>query len=210
MTSEGILDDYFVVKNIYIEILKKVGISQVVDVESENLLMHAKEINYRESWNKTIATINDDLLIILFKGIVFVEKQFQWRHGSAATGVYLYREIQKRNLDMTLELANWSFLYSDNNYIPFGSAGKIRSKSKNAFDYIRNTTGLELLNQGSLDFKEIEKFVQYRWNLTEEALEKVLDSKSYIDELLIKELNQKYYSLLLKIQKMETTIKKNK
>ena len=111
---------------------------------------------------------------------------------------------------MNLELANWSFLFSDNSYIPFGSAGNIRFKSKDAFDYVRNTTGLKLINNGYLDFKEIEKFIQNRWDLTEEALEKVLDSHSYIDELLIKELNQKYNSLLLKIKKMESIINKNK
>ena len=210
MTSEDILDSYFNVKNTYIEILKKVGISLIVDIETENILINTMEINFCEHWNKTIATLNNDILILVFKGIVVVEKHFQWKHCSAATGVYMYKEIQKRKLDMNLELANWSFLYSDNSYIPFGSAGKIRFKSKNAFDYVRNTTGLELLNKGSLDFKEIEKFVQYRWNITEEALEKVLDSHSYIDELLIKELNQKYYSLLLKIKKMEGIINKNK
>ena len=83
------------------------------------------------------------------------------------------------------------------------TAGNIRFKSKNTYDYIRNTTGLEYLNKGDLDFKEIEKFIQYSWGITEEALEKVLDSHSYIDELLIKALNQKYYSLLLKIKKNE-------
>jgi hypothetical protein len=192
------------------DILKKVGLSLIVDIETENILINTEEINYCENWDKTFATLTNDMLILVFKGIVVVEKHFQWRHCSAATGVYMYKEIQKRKLDTNLELANWSFLYSDNSYIPFGSAGNIRFKSKNAYDYIRNTTGLELLNKGSLDFKEIEKFVQYRWDITEEALEKVLDSHSYIDELLIKELNQKYYSLLLKLKKMENHSNKNK
>ena len=192
------------------DILKKVGLSLIVDIETENILINTEEINYCENWDKTFATLTNDMLILVFKGIVVVEKHFQWKHCSAATGVYMYKEIQKRKLDTNLELANWSFLYSDNSYIPFGSAGNIRFKSKNAYDYIRNTTGLELLNKGSLDFKEIEKFVQYRWDITEEALEKVLNSHSYIDELLIKELNQKYYSLLLKLKKMENHSNKNK
>ena len=192
------------------DILKKVGLSLIVDIETENILINTEEINYCENWDKTFATLTNDMLILVFKGIVVVEKHFQWRHCSAATGVYMYKEIQKRKLDTNLELANWSFLYSDNSYIPFGSAGNIRFKSKNAYDYIRNTTGLELLNKGSLDFKEIEKFVQHRWDITEEALEKVLNSHSYIDELLIKELNQKYYSLLLKLKKMENHSNKNK
>ncbi|MBP9847883.1 MAG: hypothetical protein KBC58_00435 [Flavobacterium sp.] len=210
MTSEDILDSYFNVKNTYVEILKKVGISLIVDIETENSLINTMEINYCEHWNKTIASLNNDILIIVFKGIVVVEKHFQWKHCSAATGVYMYKEIQKRKLDMNLELANWSFLYSDNSYIPFGSAGNIRFKSRNAFDYVRNTSGLELLNKGYLDFKEIEKFVKYRWDITEEALEKVLDRNSYIEDLLIKELNQKYHSLLLKLKKMEEEINKNK
>jgi hypothetical protein len=210
MTNEDILDDYLMVKNTYIEILKKVGFSLVVDIENEDILINIAGINYCETWYKTIATLDNDLLILVFKGIVVVEKHFKWRHGSAATGVHIYKEIQKRKLDMNLELANWSFLYSDNSYIPFGSAGNIRFKSKDAFDYVRNTTGLELINNGCLDFKEIEKFIQYRWDLTEEALEKVLDSHSYIDELLIKELNQKYYSLLQKIKRMEENHSKNK
>ena len=204
MTSKNILGNFF----ISIEILKKVGISLIVDIETENSLINTKEINFCENWNKIFATLNNDTLILVFKGIVVVEKHFQWKDCSAATGVYMYKEIQKRKLDMNLELANWSFLYSDNSYIPFGSAGNIRFKSRNAFDYVRNKSGLELLNKGYLDFKEIEKFVMYRWDITEEALEKVLNSNSYIDDLLIKELNQKYHSLLLKLNKMEEKIKK--
>lgn len=210
MINEDILDDYLMVKKTYIEILKKVGISLFVDVENEDILINIPGINYCETWCKTITTLDNDLLILVFKGIVVVEKHFKWRDGSSATGVHIYKEIHKRKLDINLELANWSFLYSDNNYIPFGSAGNIRYKSKNAFDYVRNTTGLELINNGYLDFKEIEKFIQYRWDLTEETLEKVLDSHSYIDELLIKELNQKYNSLLLKIKRMEENHNKNK
>jgi hypothetical protein len=208
MTREDILDSNFNVKNTYIEILKKVGISLIVDIETENSLINTEEINYCENWDKTFATLNNDTLILVFKGIVVVEKHFQWKDCSAAIGVYMYKEIQKRKLDMNLELANWSFLYSNNSYIPFGSAGNIRIKSRNAFDYVRNKSGLELLNKGYLDFKEIEKFVMYRWDITEEALEKVLNSNSYIDDLLIKELNQKYHSLLLKLNKMEEKIKK--
>jgi hypothetical protein len=210
MISKDILDNHFMVKNTYIEILKKVGTSLFVDTETEGVLINTLEINYNPNWNKTIGTLNNDVLILVFKGIVVVEKHFKLRDGSAATGVNIYKEIQKRQLDMNLELANWSFLYSDNDYIPFGSAGNIRFKSKDAFDYVRNTTGFELINKGHLDFKELEKFIYYRWNITKEASEKVLNSHSYIDELLIKELNQKYYSLLLKLKKMESMINKNK
>lgn len=210
MTNEDILDDYLMVKNTYIEILKKVGISLVVDVENGDVLINIPGINYCVPWNKTIGAMDNDVLILVFKGIVVVEKHFKLRDGSAATGVHIYKEIHKRKLDMNLELANWSFLYSDNDYIPFASAGNIRFKSKNAFDYVRNATGLELINNGYFDFKEIEKFIQYRWDLTEQALEKVLDSQAYIDDLLIKELNQKYYSLLLKIKRMEENHSKNK
>lgn len=208
MDSSNIYNQFFKVDEKFIEILKRISVSMTVDNETEIILRNINGINYCETWNETIPTLDNNQLIDIFKGIVVVEKHFQWTHGSAATGVWLYKEISKRQIDRNLELANWSFLFTDNSYIPFGFAGNIRFQSKNAFDYVRNTVGFELLNNGYTDLKKLNDFVKYRYDLTEEAIEKVVASRSYIDELIINELNQKINSVQEKINKLEEIIKK--
>ena len=59
MTNEDILDDYLMVKNTYIEILKKVGTSLFVDTETEGVLINTLEINYNPNWNNRLCAKNN-------------------------------------------------------------------------------------------------------------------------------------------------------
>ena len=192
MSRHNIYNQLFQVDEKYIEILKSIGVSQTIDNETEKVLRNAEEINYSETWTTTIPTLDNIKLIEIFKGIVVAEKHFQWRHGSAATGVWLYREISKRKIDLDLELGNWAFLYTDNFYVPFGSAGNIRAQSKDAYDYVRNSQ------------------LQYFLDLTSEAIEKINSYSSYLDERTIEECRVKNGVLIRKIEDLEEDVKKLK
>jgi hypothetical protein len=173
----------------FIVTLIKVGNSNTIDNDSEQILKNT-DINYCENWTEIITKLKTDELIGVFKGIVIAEKHFHWRHGSAATGVWLYREITKRKIDTDLKIANWAFLYTDNGYIPFGSDGNIRHKSKDAYDYIRNSE--------SLLFYELSDY----------AIDRINNSSSYLDSRKIDELNVENKSLRRKISELEETISK--
>jgi len=192
MSRYNIYNQLFQVDEKYIKILKSIGVSQTIDNETEKVLRNAEEINYSETWTTTIPTLDNIKLIEIFKGIVVAEKHFQWRHGSAATGVWLYREISKRKIDLDLELGNWAFLYTDNFYVPFGSAGNIRAQSKDAYDYVRNSQ------------------LQYFLDLTSEAIEKINSYSSYLDERTIEECRVKNGVLIRKIEDLEEDVKKLK
>ncbi len=192
MSRHNIYNQLFQVDEKYIKILKSIGVSQTIDNETEKVLRNAEEINYSETWTTTIPTLDNIKLIEIFKGIVVAEKHFQWRHGSAATGVWLYREISKRKIDLDLEHGNWAFLYTDNFYVPFGSAGNIRAQSKDAYDYVRNSQ------------------MQYSLDLTSEAKEKINSYSSYLDERTIEECRVKNSVLIRKIEDLEDDLKKLK
>jgi|APGre2960657444_1045066.scaffolds.fasta_scaffold16787_1 hypothetical protein len=188
MSRHNIYNHLFKVDEKYIEILKSIGFFKTVDNETEKVLRNAEEINYSQTWTTTIPTLDNNKLIEIFKGIVVAEKHFQWRDGSAATGVWLYQEIRKRKIDLDLELGNWAFLYTDNFYVPFGSAGNIRAQSKDAYDYVRNSQ------------------MQYSLDLTSETIEKINSYSSYLDQRTIEELKVDNATLRRKLRDLEEDI----
>ena len=189
MSRHNIYNQLFQVDEKYIEILKSIGVSQTIDNETEKVLRNAQEINYCETWTTTIPTLDNIKLIEIFKGIVVTEKHFQWG-GSAAAGVYLYREISKRKIDLDLEHGNWAFLYTDNFYVPFGSAGNIRAQSKDAYDYVRNSQ------------------MQYSLDLTSDTIKKINSYSSYLDQKTNKELKVENATLMRKLRNKEEEITK--
>lgn len=80
-----------------------------------------------------IDAINDNDLILLFKGLVIAEKELSWHCGSTTPAAHVYQHINSRNLDVECALADWAFQYSDNEYIPFGF---IRHGEKTAYEYL--------------------------------------------------------------------------
>ncbi len=128
-------------KKSYIEILIDVGKHIDIDGENEQLLKVADGyyLNYCENWHDDITRFSDNELVNVFKGVVLVEKQFDWMGGSAAVGVVLYKEIQDRGLDKELHLADWAIHNTKNLYVPFGSGGRIRRKSRNIVESVLNS-----------------------------------------------------------------------
>lgn len=126
----------------YIDILFKIGESQSLDNESKQLLTSIDDgyyINYSENWsNNIIMSFTDNELISIFKGLIVAEQCYGQLCGSATVGKLIYREIENRNLDRNLKIANWAYINTRNGYIPFDSNGSIRAKSKDAYEFVQN------------------------------------------------------------------------
>ncbi|GEM_PF-5771177 len=126
----------------YIDILFKIGESLTLDKESKNILTNIDDgyyINCSVNWKENnIKSFTNVELINIFKGLIIAEQCFTQLCGSATIGKFLYKEIQNRNLDENLEIANWAYINTSNGYIPFDSNGNIRAISKNAYEFIQN------------------------------------------------------------------------
>lgn len=127
----------------YIDILLKIGESLFLDNESKHLLTSIDDgytVYYSENWeNSIVESFEDNELINVFKGLIIAEQCYNQLCGSATIGKSLYREIEKRNLDKDLLIANWAYTNTRNGYIPFDSNGSIRARSNDAFEFIRNS-----------------------------------------------------------------------
>lgn len=70
-----------------------------------------------KEWNMFCDKLDDDNLILLFKGIVQVENKLKWIGGSVAGGIWIYRNIENRKLDESLQLAKWANENTNNPYL---------------------------------------------------------------------------------------------
>lgn len=129
-------------EKIYTDILSRIGESLKLDKESRKILLSIDDgayVNYSVNWgDNIIESLSDVELIYTFRGLVVAEQCYSQLCGSATVGKFLYREIENRNLDTNLKLANWAYTNTRNGYIPFDSNGNIRAKSKDAYEFIQN------------------------------------------------------------------------
>jgi len=167
----------------YIEILFKLGETLNLDEDSKSILTNIDDgyyINYSENWgDSTISTLTNIELINIFKGLIIAEQCYTQLCGSATVGKLLYREIEKRNLDSDLKIANWAYINTKNGYIPFDSNGAIRAKSIDAFDFIKNSQDYSRHIVSEKENKKVRIL-----NERIEGLEKkILQQNKIIDEL---------------------------
>ena len=134
---------HFEMEKKYIDTLSKIGETLSLTNASRQVLTSIDDgsyINYSQNWsNILIRSFNDNELINIFKGIVIAEQCYTQLCGSATVGKVLYDEIENRNLDVNLKIADWAYTNTRNGYIPFGSNGGIRGKSKDAYEYVQNS-----------------------------------------------------------------------
>lgn len=131
------------------EILIEIGNTLNIDSNYRTVLSKLDEINRQTNqfWHSETKNLEDKKLISLFKGIVIVEKELNWIGGSVAGGIWIYKEIIKRNLDDNYSLANWTLSITNNPYLPFGSTNY---ESKSILEYFEKKTNI-------YHRKEIEK-----------------------------------------------------
>lgn len=167
----------------YIEILYRLGETLQLDEESKNILTRIDDgyyLNYSENWQKSdIISLTNNELINVFKGLIIAEQCYSQLCGSATIGKLFYREIENRNLDPDLNIANWSYINTKNGYIPFDSNGAIRAISIDAFDFIKNQQNLSRRIDSEKDGKKVRLLTERIEGLEKEILQK----NKIIDEL---------------------------
>jgi len=167
----------------YIEILHRLGEILSLDEESKDILTKIDDgyyINYSENWGKsTISSLTNLELVNIFKGLIIAEQCYTQLCGSATVGKLFYREIEKRNLDSDLKIANWSYINTKNGYIPFDSNGSIRARSIDAFEFIKNS---QAVSDQIVSEKE-DKKVRLSTERIEGLENSILQQNKIIDEL---------------------------
>jgi hypothetical protein len=164
-----------------IEILIGIGDLEIINPNQTSTLSKLGEIN-RQSYKYWIAEtriFNDNEIISLFKGIVIAEKELDWAGGSVAGGIWIYKEIIKRDLDKNYSIANWALSITNNDYMPFGSTNY---NAKNIVDYFGRKSGI--YHQKDLEKKNKEIRI-----LNEKVIglaNKIIGLKKQIEELKIK------------------------
>jgi len=132
----------------YINILHKIGRRGYLDEKNREVLTAIDDgmyIYYTPNWeDKVIYSLRGTNLINVFKGLIIAEQCYDQLGGSTTIGAILYREIERKNLDTNLSIANWAYINTRNGYIPFGSNGRTRAKSNDASEFIRNCEELDL------------------------------------------------------------------
>lgn len=88
-----------------------------------------------DTWRSLVATISDEDLICLFKGLVKVERDLQWIGGSVAGAIWVYHVISQRHLDRDYSIADFGLRNCDNPWVPFGGSYYGRRTIKDYFAY---------------------------------------------------------------------------
>jgi hypothetical protein len=75
-----------------------------------------------QTWADKAKDLSDTELIQLFTGLIVIERELKWLGGSVAGAIWIYKAIQRRQLDKDNSLADWSLRNCENTYIPFGTS----------------------------------------------------------------------------------------
>ncbi len=73
-----------------------------------------------DAWNQVADSISENRLVSLIKALTLLEKYPNFKAGSVAPVIWLFRRLP--NADNRVELTNWILNHTDNNYLPFGSS----------------------------------------------------------------------------------------
>jgi hypothetical protein len=86
-----------------------------------------------DEWDFSTREISIEQLAALIRGLVLTEQSLpEWNGGSVSSIIWTFRIYQRRAPDSADELANWIFLYSTNDFAPYGS---YRSGANSIADY---------------------------------------------------------------------------
>lgn len=101
--------------------LIEVGSIPPTDIKELKTRFNDDSINrlHWKEWNSFCEKLDDNNLILLFKGAVQIEYKLEWIGDSVAAGIWIYRYIQKRKLDESLQLGKWASENTNNPYLKF-------------------------------------------------------------------------------------------
>ena len=114
------------IKREVVEILIKIGRSPELTTKTRKLLKAVKfhdaidRLGWDE-WDEVTQPMATDDLVALIKGLTVAEKYHKWSGGSVSAVIWTFRELQRRNRDLSEQLTDWILPRTENSYVPFGS-----------------------------------------------------------------------------------------
>lgn len=108
---------------ILIEGGKLASADELKSIECLNSIKKEDHINrlHWSDWDKVTKTMDTDNLIALVKGLTIAELSFHWIGGSVSAVIWTFREVQRRDTQISEELADWILQQTNNPYAPFGT-----------------------------------------------------------------------------------------
>jgi Ankyrin repeats (many copies) len=73
-----------------------------------------------DAWNQVADTLSENKLVSLIKALTLLEQHPNFKAGSVAPVIWLFRRLP--NANGRVELINWILNYTENDYLPFGSS----------------------------------------------------------------------------------------
>ncbi|MCA6065352.1 hypothetical protein [Thalassolituus marinus] len=182
----------FFIRDRLVKIGRNIRHNDLPDVEIVSSFSGYDSINRAGGlfWEKTCSDLSDDDLISLIYGVSYLETFHRWIGGSAASCIFIFRLLIKRNISIEVidNVSEWIIRNSYNHYNPLGS--RVRLGARNYSEY------LELSKKRAIKKAErerIEKIRQEKY-AREREIRRVMaeacnnDRKSSIRLEIIKEM----------------------
>lgn len=104
-----------------LQTLSSIGqINRILPKDKELLLLFHPHDLYKIENQINFNTLEDDVLLDVFVGMVQAEKDLDFCCGSTTPTWKIYHIISSRGLDPNLIFANWAYQYTNNEYTPLG------------------------------------------------------------------------------------------
>jgi len=112
------------------EIIERlIAMGNVDDLDSISIterfsdLAEHDEINrlHWKDWNNATTNLKTEDLVALLKALTICELRFKWIGGSVSAVIWVYKELERRDLDLSKELYDWIVERTENPYAPTGS-----------------------------------------------------------------------------------------
>ena len=106
-----------------------VGVGKLDDPESPEaieklvIIKEQDDINrlHWSQWNSVTEKLSTEDLVALVKALTVAEKQFHWAGGSVSAVIWVFRELQQREPELSQQVAEWITSRTKNPYAPYGT-----------------------------------------------------------------------------------------
>src|SRR5437867_3678626 len=109
-------------------VAKLVGFASRADLDDPEETSCLEEFRQRSDinrlhwrdWDQVTESLSNEELVHLLKALTVAENRLTWLGGSVAACIWVFRELERRDLLLSLQLADWILPRTGNPYVPFG------------------------------------------------------------------------------------------
>ena len=156
------------------------------DVNLYNKITSKFKVRYKGEL-EDLASLNNDEIILLFKGFVIIENIGLYNGGSVSAAIQIYNHItRRRTLDRSqiTMITDWSLRHAKNPYIPFGMS----NRGSSLIDHIRKDNEYTLNKSKESLYAQINK-MNKRFKGFENKITQLENEKAYLRSI-ISEINE--------------------